>query len=191
MASDDTAGGGSYGATSPSMTPTERIGSMSPRSPIVVSLVALAAAAAVLAPGSAAQSGPLEPLTVQFRHAEADVSLVDIGPKMTRRRPSESPGDLAVGSARLRDAAGGIVGRLHQSFMVTGGRGEATTEQVNATIVLRDGQIALQGVADNSKPDAPLVVAITGGTGRYDGARGSAHVRESRSAVAFELRFSR
>lgn len=75
--------------------------------------------------------------------------------------------------------------------MVTGGRGEATTEQVNATFVLRDGQITLQGVSDNSKPDSPLVVAITGGTGRYNGARGSAHVSESRSAVTFKLDFAR
>jgi hypothetical protein len=164
---------------------------MSPRYPIAISAVALAATAAVFVPGSAAQSGAPEPLTVQFRHSEAKVSLVDIGPKMTRLRPSESPGDLAVGSARLRDASGAIVGRMHQSFMVTGGRGEATTEQVNATVVLRDGQITLQGVSDNSKPDAPLVVAITGGTGRYDGARGSAHIAETRTAVSFELRFAR
>ena len=162
-----------------------------PRYPIAISCVALAAAAAVFVPGSAAQITAPGSLTVQFRHTEAKVSLVDIGPKMTRRRPSESPGDLAVGSARLRDAAGAIVGRMHQSFMVTGGRGEATTEQVNATFVLRDGQITLQGVVDNNKPDAPLVVAITGGTGRYDGARGSAHIRESRSAVTLELRFAR
>lgn len=164
---------------------------MSPRYPIAIAAVALTTAA-ILVPGSAAQSGDAaESLTVQFRHSEAKVSLVDIGPKMTRRRPSESPGDLAVGSARLRNASGAIIGRMHQSFMVTGGRGEATTEQVNATVVLRDGQITLQGVADNSKPDSPLVVAITGGTGRYDGARGSAHVSEGRTAVSFELRFAR
>ena len=164
---------------------------MSKRYPIVICAAALAAGVAVFVPGSAAQSGGPEPLTVQFRHNEAKVSLVDIGPKMTRRRPSESPGDLAVGSARLRDASGAIVGRMHQSFMVTGGRGEATTEQVNATAVLKDGQITLQGVVDNSKPNAPLVIAITGGTGRFDGARGSAHIRERRTAVAFELRFAR
>lgn len=162
---------------------------MSPRYPIVTCAVALAAAAAVVVPGSAAQSQTPDALTVQFRHSEAKVSFVDVAPKMTRRRPSESPGDLAVGSARLRSPSGDILGRSHQSFMVTGGRGEATTEQVHATFVLRDGQITLQGVADNSKPDA-LVVAITGGTGRYDGARGSAIVSESRTAVTFELRFA-
>lgn len=163
---------------------------MSRRYPFAICAAALVAAV-VLVPGSAAQSAAAESLTVQFRHSEAKVSLVDIGPKMTRRRPSESPGDLAVGSARLRDVAGAIVGRMHQSFMVTGGRGEATTEQVNATLVLRDGQIALQGVLDNGKPDAPLVVAVTGGTGRYEGARGSANIRDSRSAVSFELRLIR
>ncbi|MDQ3723297.1 MAG: hypothetical protein M3376_09590 [Actinomycetota bacterium] len=163
---------------------------MSLRYPIAISAVALAVAAAVLVPGSAAQGQAPESLTVQFRHSEAKVRLVDIGPKMTRRRPSESPGDLAVGSARLRSASGGVVGRLHQSFMITGGRGEATTEQVNATLVLRNGQITLQGLSDNSKPDAPLAVAITGGTGAYNGARGTAVVSESRTAVSFELRFA-
>lgn len=168
---------------------------MSRKYPIAITAAALAAAAVVLAPGTSAQ-GPStqgqtsETVTVEFRHREAKVNIVDLPPKMTRRRPSESPGDLAVGSARLRNPAGAIVGELHQSFMVTGGRGEATTEQITATIVLRDGQITVQGLADNRKPDAPLVAAITGGTGRYDGARGTMHVRESRSAVTFELRIA-
>lgn len=164
---------------------------MSPKYAIAISATALAAAGAVLAPGTFAQSDGAETLTLQFRHSEAKVSLVDLPPRMTSRQPSESPGDLAVGSARLRSASGQIVGRMHQSFMVTGGRGEATTEQVTATIALRDGQITLQGLSDNSKPDTPLVVAITGGTGRYAGTRGSAHVSESRSAVRFDLRFVR
>lgn len=163
---------------------------MSRRGPITIAATALAATGAVLVPASSAQDGGPGTLTLQFRHREAKVSFVDVAPKMTRRRPSESPGDLAVGSGRLRDASGRVIlGRSHQSFMVTGGRGEATTEQITATFVLREGQITLQGLADNSKPDAPLVAAITGGTGRYDGARGTAHIRESRTAVTFELRF--
>ncbi len=168
---------------------------MSPKYPIAISAAALATAAAVIVPGTnaqtpTAQTRSADPLTVQFRHRDAKVKLVDLPPKMTRRRPSESPGDLAVGSARLRNGAGTVVGELHQSFMVTGGRGEATTELITATIMLRDGQITLQGLADNRNPDARMIVAITGGTGRYDGVRGSAHVRESPTAVAFDLRFA-
>ena len=168
---------------------------MSPKYPIAISAAALATAAAVIVPATSAQTPTAQtpaadPLTVQFRHRDAKVKLVDLPPKMTRRRPSESPGDLAVGSARLRNGVGTVVGELHQSFMVTGGRGEATTELVTATIVLRDGQITMQGLADNRKPDAPLTAAITGGTGRYDGVRGSVHVRESPTAVAFDLRFA-
>ena len=170
---------------------------MSTKYPIAVcvSVAALATAAAVTVSATSAQTPSAQsqapaPLTVQFRHRDAQVKLVDLPPKMTRRRSSESPGDLAVGSARLRDASGAVVGELHQSFMVTGGRGEATTELITATIVLRDGQITLQGLADNRKPDAPTSAAITGGTERYDGVRGSAHVSESRTAVAFELRFA-
>ena len=168
---------------------------MSARYPIAISAAVLATAAAVTVPGTSAQTPSAQsqapaPLAVQFRHREAQVKLVDLPPKMTSRRPSESPGDLAVGHARLRNAAGAVVGELHQSFMVTGGRGEATTELITATIVLRDGQITLQGLADNRKPDAPLSAAITGGTGRYEGVRGSARVSESPTAVAFELRFT-
>ncbi len=152
----------------------------------------LAAAGAALVPATFAQSEAPETLTLQLRHRDAKVSFVDVAPKMTRRRRSESPGDLAVGTAKLRSASGQeILGHSHQSFMITGGRGEATTEHITATFVLRDGQITLQGVTDNSKPDAPLVVAITGGTGRYNAARGSAHIRESPTAVTFELRFAR
>ncbi|MCA1701571.1 MAG: hypothetical protein LC790_22845, partial [Actinobacteria bacterium] len=84
---------------------------MTPKYPIAVCAAALATAAAVLVPGTSAQSPGAQSdapdvLTVQFRHREAKVRLVDLPPKMTRRRPSESPGDLAVGSARLRNASG-------------------------------------------------------------------------------------
>lgn len=145
-------------------------------------------AAAAFVPGSVAQSGD-KTMRLEMRHKEAQVRLVDLPPKMTRKSPSESPGDLVVGSGRLRNAAGAVVGRAHQSFTVTGGKGKATTELVTATFSLADGQLTLQGLSDNGTKD-PLVLVITGGTGAYAGARGTvAIIEESERAVVFEARF--
>ncbi len=162
------------------------------RTIIAVPLIAFAAAGAVFAPGSFGQ-GQAAPttLTLEMRHREARVTMIDEAPRMTRRLPSESPGDSVVSRGTLRGTngfhAGARVGVLHAQFVVTGGRSPDTTEQVVSTFVLDHGQLAVQGVVDQEGDSE--IVPIVGGTGRYDGARGSVEITGDDKAVQFELRF--
>lgn len=130
------------------------------------------------------------PLTLQMRFAEAKTSFVDVPPRMSKRRPSESPGDTAVLRGTLRDAGGARAGTVHATFVVTGGRSPRTTELNTGTLALRDGLIALQGVADNTKGSDVDDFAVTGGTGAYDGASGTMTVTTGREAVRFVLRLA-
>lgn len=164
---------------------------MTRKYPLAIALVAVAAGGA-LASGSAGQEQtPPDSLELEYRHREARVAFVDEPPRMTKRRPSESPGDSAISRGTLRNGAGEKVGTAHAQFLITGGRGEKTSEQATVTFVLADGQITAQGIFDNAGGSDVDVIAITGGTGRYDGARGNIRVTSGRQAVGFALDFAR
>ncbi len=149
--------------------------------------LAAVAAGAALAPGTFGQS-PSAPatLTLEMRHKEARVTMIDERPLMTRKRTTESPGDSVVSRGTLRNTAGAAVGAIHGKFVVTGGRSADTTEHVSATMVLADGQLALQGVIDQE--GASEVVPIVGGSGRFDGAAGTAEITGDDNAVRFVVR---
>lgn len=159
--------------------------------PIALSAAAaLAAGGAILVPTSSGQSELPDVLTLEMRHREAKISFVDEAPRMRSRRSSESPGDTVIARGRLRTPAGASAGRVHSEFVVTGGKSPRTTEQAIGTLVLSDGQIAIHGAFANTGSDTD-VIAIVGGTGRYNGAKGHAEIVTSRSAVTFILRFAR
>ncbi len=165
---------------------------MTRKYPIAIAAAALAAGGAVLVPDSSGQDGALpDRLTLQMRHREAKVTMVDAPPRMSRKRPSESPGDTAVARGRLRGADGSPVGQTHSEFVVTGGRSPRTTEQATGTFVLRDGQIAIHGVFPNTPGTDKDVIPIVGGTGRYNGATGSVEITSGRRAVTFTFHFAR
>lgn len=160
---------------------------MNRKTAIVTPLAAFAAAGAVLAPGTFGQDAPAPgTLTLEMRHKEARVTMVDEKPLMTRRRRSESPGDSVVTRGTLRDASGARAGVIHGQFVVTGGRSPDTTEQVLATFVLEDGQLATQGLIDQEGDTE--TVAVVGGTGRFDGATGTVEVSGDDQAVRFVVR---
>ena len=158
--------------------------------PIAIAAAALAAGGTVLVPASSGQGGPPDSLTLEMRHRDARVAFVDEPPRMKTRRSSESPGDTAIARGRLRAPSGAPAGQAHSEFVVTGGRSPRTTEQATGTLVLRDGQIAIHGVFRNTGSDKD-VIAIVGGTGRYNGAKGSVEIVSGRRAVTFTLRFAR
>lgn len=156
-----------------------------------IAIAAAVAGGAVLVPASLGQDGASpDTLSLQMRHREAKVTFVDERPRMSKRRPSESPGDTAIARGALRAASGARVGRAHSEFVVTGGRSPRTTEQATGTLELPDGQIAIHGVFNNTGSDKD-VIAIVGGTGRFNGARGSVEITSGRRAVTFALRFVR
>ena len=160
---------------------------MTRRTAIAVPLTAVAVGAAALAPGTFGQAGAVPAtLTLDMRHKEARVTMIDERPLMTRKRRSESPGDSVVTRGTLRDATGARAGVIHGQFVVTGGRSPDTTEQVTTTFALAGGQLAAQGVIDQE--GASDVLPIVGGSGRYDGATGSVEISGNDRAVRFVVR---
>jgi hypothetical protein len=91
-------------------------------------------------------------------------------PRHGERRPSE--GDAYVISNRLLDpSTHARVGRTHGVCQVTvpGRRAVALCTQ---TLVTKSGTLVIQGAYPFAKQT--LTLAVTGGTGAYDGAAGSA-----------------
>ncbi|MFC9491418.1 hypothetical protein ACFTZM_35810 [Streptomyces hydrogenans] len=87
---------------------------------------------------------------------------------------SVSQGDRVVVRSDLFDEAHNKVGETHGTCTTTrGGADEA--EQCLVTYVLPDGQITTQGVYFDYIDQGPFDPAITGGTGKYEKARGSVH----------------
>ncbi|MEU3606239.1 hypothetical protein AB0E83_12405 [Streptomyces sp. NPDC035033] len=85
-----------------------------------------------------------------------------------------SQGDRVVVRSVLLDEAHNKVGETHGSCTTTrGGADEA--EQCLVTYVLPDGQLTTQGVYFDYIDQGPFDAAITGGTGKYEKARGSVH----------------
>ncbi|MGW6877543.1 allene oxide cyclase barrel-like domain-containing protein [Streptomyces xanthophaeus] len=87
---------------------------------------------------------------------------------------SVSQGDQVVVRSDLFDEAHNKVGETHGTCTTTrGGADEA--EQCVVTYILPDGQITVQGMYFNYLDQGPFDNAITGGTGKYEKARGSVH----------------
>ncbi|MGW8765780.1 allene oxide cyclase barrel-like domain-containing protein [Streptomyces sp. NPDC055815] len=86
-------------------------------------------------------------------------------------------GDRAIARSDLSlfdDPTHAKIGESHVACTTTRG-GDDEAEQCVATYVLPDGQLTVQGMYFNYLDQGPFDNAITGGTGRYDKARGSVH----------------
>jgi hypothetical protein len=149
------------------------------RGRLALPVLALAVACGLAAPGSGSAQTP-GARTLSFFEADAGsrFSLVDNAPKSPVRNPESrrfrfSAGDNIVFSNPLLDQRGGNrVGVLHGEGTVVRGRSFANLVLLGTvTFALSDGsQIA--GVGTFSLGQTARV-AIVGGTGPYEGARGS------------------
>ena len=138
----------------------------------------LAALAAVFAAMLASTGGAQVPDGRTFKLVEEDESAAfgDVAPRsQNSRNPRFSGGDMHVFTSRLFDDANTRVGRLYaQCITVRGGRTFVQASfQCNATIELRDGTLAISGAFRGNQRDEDVLTAVTGGTGAYEGARGS------------------
>jgi hypothetical protein len=152
----------------------------------------LSAALAVIGVGIAGASStaqqpgpPTGTLDLVLRERESTFRYVDNPPRGgDPERPS--PGDFAITGGTLRDTSNRRAGKLHAVFMRLKGRGRNYVDQVTATFDLRGGQIVMGGVDHGGRT---RVVAITGGTGDYAGARGTMRISFTRRAAHFRLTF--
>jgi hypothetical protein len=153
---------------------------------VLSAALAVAVVGVAVVSSNAQQPGPpTGTLDLVQRGRESTFKFVDNPPRSgDPARPS--PGDLAIIAGTLRDTSNRRAGTLHVVFMRLKGRRKNIVDQVTATFDLKGGQIVMGGVSDGGRVD---VVAITGGTGSYAGARGSMRVTQMRRKAHFRITF--
>lgn len=130
-------------------------------------MAAVALVLGVALPAAGASGHAAGHRTFRVTTIVTELSQVDVGAK------GPSLGDEIVFSARLLQG-GHQVG--HQGAVCTTVSLKRQEAQCVATYFFRGGQITAQALVRLGSP-APYLVAITGGTGQYDGAEGQIYVR--------------
>jgi hypothetical protein len=125
---------------------------------------------AILATGGAAQA-PGERTFKIIEGSGGTFKFIDNAPKARNpRNPRLSVGDAYVFSSPLFNEANNRIGALHVYCVATrGGRFARATSQCSGTYALRDGALAANAVVRGGE----ATIAVVGGTGAYEGARGS------------------
>lgn len=141
----------------------------------IVAAVALAVLAATQVPSSA---GP----TLRFLDVRQQVEYVDLDPAATGDF-DPSPGDTFVFSNLLRNAHDTRdVGRFVAKCVALIG----TEFKCAGTLMLPRGTIELASAVDFASSD-PIVASVVGGTGRYEGAGGTAVFTSTETAGTSRL----
>jgi hypothetical protein len=161
-----------------------------------LSLLAAAALAAVVAVTLlAATGGAQQPAgrTITLIQRGGTFGFVDNPPKspdpqFETRRARVSVGDMFAGSGRLFDAANPArrLGTFHFACTITvGGRPEPAPVQCTGAMRLADGTLTL---AVGGRLGQTTAAAVTGGTGAYEGAEGTAVETERRRGSRWTIR---
>jgi hypothetical protein len=138
---------------------------------------AVAMTAVLAAPGGAQTSGG-RTLTFLDDTAHARQAFIDNAPKSPTQNPQSrrfrlSTGDMLYLHSPILDGAGGKrIGTAYSQFTVVKGNSFANAVfRGHGAFLLHDGQIAADGVFRVAQ--ATKTIAVLGGTGAYEGARGS------------------
>ena len=141
-------------------------------------LAAAIAASVVLAPAGGAQTPGGRTLTFLDDTNHGTQAFVDNAPKSPVRNPQSgrfrlSPGDTLYVRSPILDGEGGKrIGTAYSQFTVLKGNSFANAVfRGHGTFRFHDGQIVADGVFKIA--NATNTVAVLGGTGAYEGARGS------------------
>lgn len=156
----------------------------------VAALAAITVAIVAAATGSAQTAGGRTVTLFENIGGERS-TLVDNTPKSPSKNPDSSrfrlsAGDELVNRTPLLDRkAGARIGTSYAHAVVVNGRtfGNASL-QANVVLALRDGTIELVGLV--GAVHRPL--AVVGGTGAYEGARGSATEKETGGGAELTIR---
>jgi Dirigent-like protein len=140
---------------------------------LVLATLAAAVSAAVVAAVAFAAGGSKAPNGVTIRLIEKSQSFhyVDNPPLNESRQMIASQGDMFVLTSNLRTTAGKPAGQLRAYCVVTNG-GKRPSAVCTGTFGLAGGQLAGETTI-HLFGNAPTHIAIVGGTGAYEGARGS------------------
>ncbi len=155
------------------------------RSLLLAPVIALAALLVAAVPATA-NGGP-SGTTIRLIAQEESGQFIDVPPAATSPEDA-SLGDGFVFTARLSTRAGRRAGRLHVVCTLTFVRGNNSVAQCVGTFQLRRGQITVQALG--SENQGAFSAAVTGGTDRYTGARGTVRIRDisgNRQAITIRL----
>jgi len=101
------------------------------------------------------------------------LSEVDLPPLIRSKRSPETPGDELIAASKVSGGGAGGSRYLMCAAARKGASVESALYSCQVTYNLADGTITAAGVA-RIGGSAPVTVAITGGTGAYAGASGTA-----------------
>ena len=156
---------------------------MNRRLPLLVTAV-LAATMALPVATAIGQNPGGRTITLFERENAGTFRFVDNPPKSRAKgeEPDISSGDEFVLTIPLFHRSKDRAGTLHGHCVATRGRKSftRTTFLCRAIIKLGTGSLVIEGVFEGSGPSEESPFAITGGTGAYEGARGSFTSRELR-----------
>jgi hypothetical protein len=128
-----------------------------------------AAAAVALALAGGGPAGAQDaPKTIALTAVEQHCANADNG------RRGDSVGDVLACRGALRGSSGSRAGQAHWTCVFLGT--ERAGEDCLGTVALSGGTLQLAGVLNHMGPRSTW--AVTGGTGKYAGARGSAELRQ-------------
>ena len=153
----------------PSRAARRTIPVMTRRTLIPLAAVAMAAAALAASAVGGAQSPSGTSLTLLQKDDRSH--FVDAPPRHGEEKPPSEGDAYLLSNVLLDPATHARAGRSHGVCQVTvpGRRAVALCSQ---TLVIKDGTLAIQGAYPFAKNT--VVFAVVGGTGKYDGARGTA-----------------
>jgi hypothetical protein len=152
--------------------------------------LAITAIGALAATGGSADTPGARTVTFFEDGRSGTFAFIDNRPRSPVANPDSprarfSLGDQAAFSERLLDRQGGrAVGRVFATeTVVAGSRFPRVINLIHAVFRLRDGQIVIDAAVDERHP-ADVRAAVTGGTGAYEGARGTFTTRPGRTGNA-------
>ena len=134
-------------------------------------VAALAAVTTLCVAGVAGAAKQAPGVTFHLVEKDAAFHFVDNKPL---GGPNEPPsiGDMFAFTSSLWTRGNKRAGLLYASCIVTSG-GKHAVSQCTGTFTLAGGQLALQTAIKDDRTGKPDHIAIVGGTGAYEGARGS------------------
>jgi hypothetical protein len=161
---------------------------------VLVSLLVVAVSAGALAASGGAQPADVTTLTLFQDVTHESNSFVDNAPKSPSANPGSrrfrlSAGDELIAKTPILDRRGGKrIGTLYARAQVVSGTSfEKAVLGAEAVLVLGDDSIVFAGLGGSSQ--RPF--AITGGTGAYEGAGGSATETEKDGGADLVIRVLR
>ncbi len=138
---------------------------------------AIVSAVVLTSSGGAQQPGGR---TIKLIEQDESSAFGDTGARSrSRRNPRFSGGDLHVFTSRVFNELNVRVGRLYAHCIAVRGGRDFTRAlfRCDGTFALRDGTIVVSAAFRGNQEDEDVPLAVTGGTGAYEGARGSVTVR--------------